>query len=97
MNYNSPVRDELLKKLTALDFVAVDLALFLNTHPCDKEAILAYNCVINEASEVRQEYEDNFGPLCSFRSCSEEERFDWINSPWPWEYTFNYSLSGREY
>ncbi len=32
-------RDDLLRELTALDFVAVDLNLYLNTHPMDCEAI----------------------------------------------------------
>ena len=35
--------DEILRKLTALDFIAVDLALFLDTHPDDREALDKYN------------------------------------------------------
>ena len=32
-------RDMILQSLTALDFMAVDLGLYLNTHPNNKEAI----------------------------------------------------------
>ena len=61
-------REELLNSLTQLDFMAVDLGLYLNTHPEDTEAIDAYNQVIVAADTVRTKYEDAFGPLCSFRS-----------------------------
>ena len=39
-------REEMLKTLSELDFIAVDLGLFLNTHPDNSEAIIAYNQVI---------------------------------------------------
>ena len=61
-------RDEVLNSLTQLDFMAVDLGLYLNTHPEDTEAINAYNQVITAADTVRAKYEEAFGPLCSFRS-----------------------------
>ena len=41
-------QEELLKSLMELDFIAVDLGLFLNTHPDDSDAIAAYNHVITE-------------------------------------------------
>ena len=66
-------REELLKKLSELDFIAVDLGLFLNTHPDNKEAIQAYNQVITAADAVRMKYEESYGPLCSFRSCREDD------------------------
>ena len=61
-------QEELLKSLMELDFIAVDLGLFLNTHPDDSDAIAAYNQVITAADTVRMKYEETFGPLCSFRS-----------------------------
>ena len=59
-------QEELLKSLMELDFIAVDLGLFLNTHPDDSDAIAAYNQVITAADTVRMKYEETFGPLCSF-------------------------------
>ena len=61
-------QEELLKSLMELDFIAVDLGLFLNTHPDDSDAIAAYNQVITAADTVRMKYEETVGPLCSFRS-----------------------------
>ena len=90
-------RDELLKSLSELDFIAVDLALFLNTHPENKEAIQAYNQVITAADIIRMKYEDAFGPLCSFRSyASNSNRWEWNDNPWPWQADANFSFAGKE-
>lgn len=89
-------RDKILNKLTALDFMAVDLGLYLDTHPNDEEAISVYNKVIKEASNVRMHYERHFGPLCSFRSSSDNEYFNWVNEPWPWECSANFDISKEE-
>ena len=91
------VRDELLKSLSELDFIAVDLALFLNTHPENKEAIQAYNQVITAADTVRMKYEDAFGPHCSFRTyASNTNHWEWNDNPWPWQADANFSFAGKE-
>ncbi len=90
-------REELLKALMELDFIAVDLGLFLNTHPHDAEAIAAYNQVITAADTIRMKYEDAFGPLCSFRSyASEQQHWEWKEQPWPWQAAANFSFAGKE-
>jgi len=86
-------RDELLKDLTILDFMAVDLGLFLNTHENDREALLTYNSIIERADRVRQTYEKMYGPLCSFRSYG-GDYWRWPEEPWPWEEEFNFEFSG---
>ena len=89
--------DELLKKLSELDFIAVDLGLFLNTHPDNTEAILAYNQVITAADAVRMKYEETYGPLCSFRSyASNTNHWTWIHDPWPLQESANISFAGKE-
>lgn len=82
-------RDELLTELMQLDFMAVDIVLYLNTHPDDKAAIAQYNKTVTAADTVRSKYEAMYGPLCSFRSLSSEDDFNWINNPWPWQAAFN--------
>lgn len=89
-------RDSLLKQLSALDFVAVDLHLYLNTHPNDREALTQYNTIISQADNLRQQYESAYGPLFSYRSASQYP-WQWINDPWPWQYNFNFKLAGDDY
>ena len=61
-------REMMLQKLMELDFLAVDLGLYLNTHPTETEAINAYNQTIEAADTLRMKFEAAYGPLCSFRS-----------------------------
>ena len=88
-------REEVLSRLTALDFMAVDMALYLDTHPYDKEGIAIYNEILKEADNMRYIYEQKFGPLCSYRSISDSEKFKWIDNYWPWQNCFNYNLKGE--
>jgi spore coat protein JB len=81
-------REELLMLLTEIDFTALDLQLFLNTHPDDMKAIEQYNAAVAKSKSLREEYEKAYGPLMSFRSPSRENCFSWIDSPWPWQRDF---------
>ena len=85
-------RDKLLKKIMVLDFAAVDLGLYLNTHPQDERAISLYNKVVKKADDCRINFEKNFGPLCSFRSTSRNKNWTWVDNPWPWSKKFNKNL-----
>lgn len=92
----SAEKDSVLNRLTILDFMAVDLHLYLDTHPDDREAITKYNEIIAEADKVRYEYEKLNGPLCSYRSASPDYHFKWIDCPWPWTNKFNYYIKGED-
>ena len=81
-------RDEALMLLSELDFTALDLQLFLNTHPHDKKALEQYNKAVGEAKRVRDYFESNFGPLTGILSKSDEQFFSWIDNPWPWDRNF---------
>lgn len=83
---------EMLKALTALDFMAVDLQLFLDTHPNDKEALEKYNEVIKEGDMLRSQYEKQYGSLFSFRSYNHSNRFNWVDNPWPWKKEANFEI-----
>ena len=86
-------RDELLRKLTALDFYLIDLQLYLNTHPRDAEALNIYNSVVKAAKALREEYERMFGMLTA--NNPSKLPWQWIDEPWPWQYSFNFDLAGE--
>lgn len=85
-------KEEIIRRLTILDFLAVDLQLYLNIHYDDKEAIEKYNSVVKEADSLRALYEKCYGPIYSFRSESNSNEFTWIDNPWPWENSFNFNI-----
>lgn len=74
-----------------LDFVAVDLALYLDTHPNDAGALNRYNETLERADEFREQYQRLCGPLYSFRSFN-RDGWKWYKDPWPWQYSFNIDL-----
>ena len=39
MNDNKPCRQELMNRINAASFAVDDVKLFLDTHPCDKDAM----------------------------------------------------------
>ncbi|MBC8062776.1 MAG: spore coat protein CotJB [Clostridiaceae bacterium] len=82
---------ELLKQITALEFMKEDLALYLNTHPMDQEALSKYNFYVRESKVLKESYEMNYGMLSEHNSLSPYP-WKWINDPWPWEEDANFKL-----
>lgn len=82
---------DLLREITALNFVIEDLSLYLNTHPTDREALVRYNAYVKEAKMLKQEYQKCYGMLEEHNSFSPFP-WQWIKEPWPWEYEANFKL-----
>lgn len=78
----------MLKKVQQMDFVVVELTLYLDTHPEDEEARRQWREAIKEAANVRKQFEMKYGPL-SLTSVPSKQAIDvgwqWNSSPWPWE------------
>lgn len=85
-------KDALIKQITILDFMSLDLHLYLNTHPDDSEALKMYNDVIANAEKAHHQYEEHYGPLVSYRSMG-CKNWAWENCPWPWQENFNFKLA----
>jgi len=79
---------DLLWALSEIEFVALDLQLYLDTHPCDQTAIELYNAAVANGEKLRKEFEACRGPLFSYISMSRPDRFSWIDDPWPWDSNF---------
>ena len=76
-------REELLEQISALEFVLQDLKLFLDTHPCNQEALKIYREYVQKARELRTQYTAFYGPLMA-ENYEPENYWAWINNPWPW-------------
>ncbi|HHV72829.1 MAG TPA: spore coat protein CotJB [Clostridia bacterium] len=74
---------QMLEELQALQFAIVDLHLYLDTHPCDKRALEHYNALVCKMKEVKERYEQFYGPITP----DQPSKFpwQWIEGPWPWE------------
>ncbi|MEW6447080.1 MAG: spore coat protein CotJB [Bacillota bacterium] len=76
---------ELLKRIQAVEFAAIELTLFLDTHPDDQAALRDYNRVAQELMELKKEYAAKYGPLMAYGHDSSEDYWKWVEEPWPWE------------
>lgn len=76
-----------LTELQTMSFVIQELALYLNTHREDQEALTLYRTFQKMYDKGRAKYEQTYGPL-THMSMGEGE-YRWLNDPWPWEYAKN--------
>ena len=74
-------RTKLLRKLQAAQFAAWELHMYLDTHPCDKQAYEMFRKYTQEAQMLKREFEEKYGPLM----VSNSNNADWLCDPWPWE------------
>lgn len=76
-------REKLLREVMAADFTAVDLHLYLNTHPYDYSALIIFMNIVQRGKVLRNCFENMYGPLTA--SASVTYPWPWIKCPWPWE------------
>ena len=74
-------------ELQTLAFAIQELALYLDTHRDDRQALEMYQAYQKMYQQCKEEYQRSIGPL-NHRSPSEGE-YRWLDDPWPWEYSAN--------
>ncbi len=81
---NRPLPATPLGELMAIDFVAAELSLYLDTHREDAEAFEMYRSVLALSKEAHERYVKTCGPLVH-SDMLQTERYDWLCAPWPWD------------
>lgn len=79
----------------AVPFTIWDLRLYLDTHPDDREALEKYRCLCREAGDCGA----CRGPMSVLSvsaddRCVLDDRWSWIDGPWPWETDANCKRGG---
>jgi len=74
-----------LRELQELEFAALELNLYLDTHPEDEKAIKKLAGYNDEINKMVAEYEEKETMLYSQHIKSKADLDKWINDPWPWE------------
>lgn len=78
-----------LVELQALEFVVLELGIYLDTHPEDTEALHFCSSSMRPWKRpLRPPYESKFGPLMK-SSAASGERYNWLQDPWPWNFQQN--------
>ena len=77
-----------LTELQALEFVLLELGLYLDTHPDDAEAYAIFRQYTAMEKAARAAYESKYGPLM-LGSADTGDVYRWLDGPWPWNYERN--------
>ena len=74
-------------ELQVMAFAIQELALYLDTHRDDKEALELYQAYQKMYHKGEMEYSKMCQPLTHHTPAEGEYR--WLDDPWPWEYCAN--------
>lgn len=75
-------------ELQALGFAVNELALYLDTHPDDKEALELYRGYQKLLQEGSLNFAREFGPM-THGTPVDAKTYTWLDEPWPWEFAAN--------
>lgn len=76
---------ESMEQLQAVDFVLLDLTLYLDTHPNDFDAINQFNQFAKERKRLKKNIESQYGPLMQYGNSYSGYPWNWDDGPWPWQ------------
>lgn len=75
-------------ELQVLAFAIQELALYLDTHRDDKDALELYQLYQELYHKGMMEYTEHCGPL-NHKMPTKGSKYRWLDDPWPWEYAAN--------
>ena len=77
-----------MSELQTLAFAIQELALYLDTHRDDREAFSLYRKYQQAYEHCLREFKKVRGPM-NHTMESDAETYQWLDDPWPWEYSGN--------
>ncbi len=77
-------KDRLLRDIGIVDFVMVELTLYLDTHPHDATAMEYFQHYRKVKNQLEHEFAEKYYPL-NLRTAQCSKDWDWGMAPAPWE------------
>ena len=84
---HTPLKATPLSNLQTLAFMLQELALYLDTHKDDQEALEVYRTYQKVYHDCMMEYSAKCRPITHMKPT--EGPYKWLDGPWPWEYCAN--------
>lgn len=82
----APSKEQLLNYINQVSLAVYDTILFLDTHPCDQEAMEYFRKHFKLREAATKEYARLYGPLTvDHMNDSSYDIWEWAMQPWPWE------------
>lgn len=83
MRDDNMCKQELMKKIMDYKFAINDIALYLDTQPCDSNALAKHNEYVEQYNTCKDQYTKLYGPLSIYEETDSWDK--WVYEPWPWE------------
>lgn len=77
-------QEQMLHDIGIVDFVLIDLTLYLDTHPHDRNAMEYFNHYNHIKKQMTREFSQKYFPLTTDMADSSKE-WRWGMAPLPWE------------
>ena len=77
-------REDLIMQIDEQRFAIIEMNLYLDIYPNDKNALNKFNNYLRKEKELINLYESKYGPM-TISSPVQTDNWLWNNSPWPWE------------
>ncbi len=74
-------KQQMLLRLSAIQFAMWEMRVYLDTHLDNKDAQNLYEKYKIQFEKIKKEYEETYGPLTLNGQNSDE----WLQDPWPWD------------
>lgn len=78
-------QERMLREIGMIDFVVIEMTLYLDTHPNDRNAIEYFNHYIRLKNQALRDYAAKYGPLTLSTADSYSKEWKWATKPMPWE------------
>ena len=76
---------EMLTYIDALCFACIDLGLYLDVFPNNKDIINLFNKYNRQKNSLMDKYQEKFGPLTLDSDALNAYPWAWNERPWPWD------------
>lgn len=77
-------QSRLMRQIYEAGFALDEAVLYLDTHPCEEEALAFYEVYRKLYAKLVKDYTVRFGPLTAEQG-SAANQWTWAKTPWPWE------------
>lgn len=85
MAQKQPTRQQMLDWVNMVSFAVQEVNLYLDTHPTDQAALSYFQEYNRLRHQALKEFAVMYGPLTIETARGNQQMWEWVNEPWPWE------------
>lgn len=85
MAQKKPTRKQMLDWVNMVSFAVTEANLYLDTHPGDPAALSYFQEYSRLRNQALNDFAALYGPLTVDTARANQQTWEWVSEPWPWE------------